>query len=212
MGPFFDNRAEIIWEVLARERLVNISIRPSANSTKMKRVARPETCVCFRMTRLMNNQINSRKRATSQKEEEAMTSLLWQLWKVYHNWVVYRKIQMHSFLKAESLGVARCRKSWNTFKGYDALSTLRQASIREKKGPSLGKNKCQSSSSAKSLRYEIRGQVPWRDWKTAAMCPKQGLESCPKYTSSKKNTRLHSSFPRRNGYSRLRQKKEPEER
>ena len=34
-------------------------------------------------------------------------------------------------------------------------SMLRQASIREKKGPSLGKNKCQSSSSAKSLRYEI---------------------------------------------------------
>ena len=38
-------------------------------------------------------------------------------------------------------------------------STLRQASIREKKGPSLGKNTSQTSSSAKSLRYEIRGPV-----------------------------------------------------
>ena len=36
---------------------------------------------------------------------------------------------MHSFLKVESLGEARCRKSWNQFKGYDSLS-LR---------PSLGK-------------------------------------------------------------------------
>ena len=38
------------------------------------------------------------------------------------------------------------------------------------------------------------------------MCPKQGLGSCYKYiTSSKITTRLHSTFPRRNGYSRLRQ-------
>ena len=32
------------------------------------------------------------------------------------------------------------------------------------------------------------------------------------YTSSKKKTRLHSTFPRRNGYSRLRNLKDPEER
>ena len=56
-------------------------------------------------------------------------------------------------------------------------STLRQASIREKKGPLHGKNKCQTSSSAKSQRFEIWAQVPWRDW-TTAMCPKQGLQSC----------------------------------
>ena len=47
---------------------------------------------------------------------------------------------MYSFLKVESLREARCRKSWKQFKGYDSLkSTQRQASIREKKGPSLGK-------------------------------------------------------------------------
>ena len=32
MGPFFDNRAEIVRRVPVRERLVNIGIRPSANS------------------------------------------------------------------------------------------------------------------------------------------------------------------------------------
>ena len=37
MGPFFDNRADIFCKVLARERLVNIGIRPSANSQKKKR-------------------------------------------------------------------------------------------------------------------------------------------------------------------------------
>ena len=49
-----------------------------------------------------------------------------------------RKIQMHSFLKVESLGETRCRKSWNQFKGYDSQS-LRYVMRREKKGPSLGK-------------------------------------------------------------------------
>ena len=64
----------------------------------------------------------SRKRAASQKEEKVMTRMLWLLRKVYHNWVGYHKIQMHSFLKVESLRETRCRKSWNQFKGYDSLS------------------------------------------------------------------------------------------
>ena len=49
---------------------------------------------------------------------------------------------MHSFLKVESLGETRCRKSWNQFKRVRfTKSTLRHASSREKKGPSLGKIK-----------------------------------------------------------------------
>ena len=55
MGPVFDNRANIISEVPARERLVNIGIRPSANSIKVKRVVRLKTSVFFRIRRLMNN-------------------------------------------------------------------------------------------------------------------------------------------------------------
>ena len=62
-------------------------------------------------------------------------------------------------------------------------STLRQASIREKKGPSLGKTK------AKSLRSKIRGSVPRRDWTTTAMCPKQGLGSCQNMYKLKENDR-----------------------
>ena len=50
---------------------MNIGIRPSANSTKVKQVVRLETSVCFRITRLMNNQIKCRKRATSPKRRES---------------------------------------------------------------------------------------------------------------------------------------------
>ena len=41
MVSFFDHRADIIWRVLARDRLVNIGILPSVNSTKQKRVVKP---------------------------------------------------------------------------------------------------------------------------------------------------------------------------
>ena len=79
MGPFIDNRADIIWKVLAHERLVNIGIRPSANYFKMKRVVRLETSVCFRITRLMNNQIKSRKRTTILTKEGKATTRMLQL-------------------------------------------------------------------------------------------------------------------------------------
>ena len=70
MGPFFDNRADIIWKVPARERLVNIGIRPSANSMKVKRVVRLKTSVCFRITRLMNNQIKTQKELLPKKKRK----------------------------------------------------------------------------------------------------------------------------------------------
>ena len=69
MGPFFDNRADIIREVLVRERLVNIGIRPSVDSFKMKR-ERLETSVSFRITRLMHNQIKSRKEPLLKKKRK----------------------------------------------------------------------------------------------------------------------------------------------
>ena len=55
---------------------------------------------------------------------------------------------MHSFLPMQKVLEPI---QWARF----TKSTLRHASIREKKAPSLGKHKCQSSSSAKSVRYEI---------------------------------------------------------
>ena len=74
---------------------------------------------------------------------------------MYHNWVVYHKIQTHSFLKVESLGEARCRKSWDQFKGYDPLSPRYVKRVSGKRKDHRWENKCQSSSSGKCLRYEI---------------------------------------------------------
>ena len=64
MGPFFDPCRYYLRGICTRTSCGYIGIRPSANSTKMKRVVRLETSVCFRITRLMNNQIRSPKRAT----------------------------------------------------------------------------------------------------------------------------------------------------
>ena len=141
MGPFFDNCPDVIWKVPARERLVNIGIRPSANSLIVKWVVRLETSVCFRITRLTNNQIESQTRATSQNEEKTMTRMLWLSWKVYYNWLASRKTRMHWFLKEENSprGNPMQKVLGSTRKVRFTQSTLRQASIREKKGPSLGK-------------------------------------------------------------------------
>ena len=68
ISPFFDNRADIVWKVPARERLVIIGIRLSANSIKMKRVVRLETYVCFLTMRLTNNQTRSQRKAAIHKK------------------------------------------------------------------------------------------------------------------------------------------------
>ena len=66
------------------------------------------------------------------------------------------------------------QKVWGSIrKVWFTQSMPRHASIREKKGG-------QTSSSAKSPRYDTWGPVPWRDWKTTVMRPKQGSEPCQK--------------------------------
>ena len=82
MGPFFDNRADVFWgggEVPVRERLVNIGIRPSVNTIKVKRVVRLETSVCFPHHKSDEQPNKKPKKATSHKEEKAMTRMLWLL-------------------------------------------------------------------------------------------------------------------------------------
>ena len=62
---------------------------------------------------------------------------------------------MHWFLKVESLGETRCKKSWNQFKEYDSQSVRYVKRVSRKRKDHLWENKCQSPSSSKSLRYEI---------------------------------------------------------
>ena len=86
-------------------------------------------------------------------------------------------------------------------------STLRQASIRDKKGPSLGKIQVKPRHQRSPYAKKIRGSVP-RRLKDKSDEPKARLGISPKtFTSSKRTTKLHSTRPRKNGYSRLRQQK-----
>ena len=56
---------------------MSICILPSVNFTKQKRVAKPGTCVCSRIIRLMNNQTESQRKASiPTKEEQATTKML----------------------------------------------------------------------------------------------------------------------------------------
>ena len=91
-------------------------------------------------------------------------------------------------------------------------STQRHASILEKKGPSLGKInvKVPHQRSPYAMKCEDRSHG---ETERQQRCARSKACSLAKiFTSSKKNTRLHSTFPRRNGYSRLSRQKEPEER
>ena len=123
MGPVFDNRADNIWKVPARDRLVSVGIRPECQFYKNETGCKAGDKCLFPHYKV-DEQPNKKpqKKTTPKKEEKAMTRMLWLLWKEYHNWFVCHKIQMHSFLKVESLGEARCRNSWNRFKGYDSQS------------------------------------------------------------------------------------------
>ena len=180
---FFDNRADIVWKVLARVCLVSIGILPRVNFTKQKRVAKPETSVCSRIIKLMNNQTRSQRKASiPTKEEQATTKMLSLLWKVYHNWVAPRKTRSHWIVKqADSTGEPDAKSP-----GTDSKNTVHSVYATSCKYPGnkrtiAWKDTSQKSTSAKNLRYEIWGSIPSRDWKTRAMCPKQGLESCQKH-------------------------------
>ena len=87
-------------------------------------------------------------------------------------------------------------------------STPRQASIREKKGPLLGKIqvKAPHQRSPCAMKFEDRSH---EETERQQRCARSKAWNLAKflYTSSKKKTRLHSTLPRRNGYSRLRQQK-----
>ena len=62
-----------------------------------------------------------------------------------------------------------CRRFWNQFKGYDSpgLRYDKRVSGNPKDHHCA---KCQKSSTGKSLRYEIWGQVPWREREWQQRC------------------------------------------
>ena len=170
MVPSSDNRADIIWMVLARDRLVNIGILPSVNFTKQKRVAKPVISVCSRIARLMKNQTKSQRNAIIPTKEEKATT------RCCGRCENCTTIVMDSQRGKQALGKPDAKSL-----GTDSKGTVHSAYATSSKYPGkertiAWKNTSQSSSPPKSLRYEIWGPVPWRDWKTTAMRLKQGME------------------------------------
>ena len=193
--------------VPARERLVNIGIRPSVNSIKMKRVVSQETRVCSFITRLINNQIKIWRKATSQKEENATTRMLWLLWKAYHSWVVYHRTRMHSFLKErKSFGETRCKKSWDQLEKYGSLSLRYVKSVSRKRNDHRLENFKSNLNISEVPTLQNSRTGPMKRLKDKSDVPEAGLGTLPKTdTSSKRTTKLHSTRLRKSGYSRLRQ-------
>ena len=106
-----------------------------------------------------------------------------------------------------------CKKFWDQFKKYGSLSLHHVKHVSGKRKDIAWKNTSQTSTSAKSLRYENWGPVPWRDWKTRAMCPKQGMEPCQTYIQAQ-TERQNCILLSRGGLGTpgCVNKKEPEER
>ena len=87
------------------------------------------------------------------------------------------------------------------------ISTLREASIREKKGPSLGKTKDKNPHhrSPCAMKFEDRSHEETERQQRCARS--KAWDLAKNISSSKRTTKLHSSRPRKKGYSRLRQQK-----
>ena len=85
--------------------------------------------------------------------------------------------------------------------GIDPKSAVRSVYASSSKNPGkeltiAWKNTSQNSSSAKSPRNEIWGPVPWRDWKTIAICPKQGTEPCQKHVQAQRERQSYIPLAR----------------
>ena len=127
----------------------------------------------------MNNQIKGRRKATFQKEEKVMTKGAGYCEKSITSGLCITGLGCTRFSRNERVSwkpdaesLERNSKSSNHY----VHATWREYPVQER--TIAWKNTGQTSTSTKSLRYKIRGSVPRRDWKTGAMCPKQGLGSC----------------------------------
>ena len=188
---------------------MNIGVLPNVKKTKQKQDVKPGMSVCSRIMRLMNNQTKSQRKANSQQRREsddknavAIVKNVPQLGCVSQDsaaLVSQRGKQHRGNPMQKVLGSIR--------KVRFTQSTLRQASIREKKGPSLGKIqvKPQPQRSPHAMKLEDPSLKRLKD---KSDVPKARLGILSKtYTSSKRTTKLHSTRPRRNRYSRLSQQK-----
>ena len=173
MGPFFDNRADIIWEVPAQHP-PECQFHKNETGCKAGDSLFPHYKVDEQPNKKSKQSCFQKRRESNDKNAVAIVKSVSQFGLCIKRFRCTRfsRWKVSGKPDAESLGT----NSKGTIHKVHATSN----EYPRKERTIVGKNKCQSSSSARSLRYEIWGQVPWRDWTTAAT--KQGLETKKKKT------------------------------
>ena len=129
-----------------------------------------------------------------------------------HNWVAARKTQKHWYLREENCKrETRCKKSLDQFEKCGSLSQrhVKQASGKRRDRP-LEKYKSEILISEVPTLWNLR-TGPMKRLNDNSDAPEAKQGTLPKtYTSSNKKTKLHSTRPRKNGYSQLRQQESEE--
>ena len=92
--------------------------------------------------------------------------------------------------EGNSSGETRCEKFWDQFDEYDSHSLHYVKQVSEK----IKDHHLENYKPAKSLLCEIGGQISRRDWKTRAMRPRQGMESCQKYVQAQRKWESYILF------------------
>ena len=206
--PFFDNPCRLFEKVLARDRFVNVGILPNVDSMKQNRVVQSGISGCSRIIRLTNNHTKSRKRATvpQRKREDTVAAVSTTIGLCFSRLGVLgisKRRTVSGKPDAKSLGI-NSKSSVHSVHATSSKYPLQQRAI-------AWKNTSRTSSSAKSSRYEIRGQISRRDCKTTAMRPKHGMESSWKtYTSSKRKDKATFYSPSEEWVLSVTSTKEPE--
>ena len=193
--------------VPSRELFVNIGIHPSANSIQQKRVVRREGDMCVFLHYKIDEQPNKKpkKGYFHQKEEKVKTKALW---------LFVKSVSQLGCVSQDSDALAS--QGTKEFRGnpmqkvLNAIqrvrftkSTLRHASIRDKKGPSLGKIqvKPQHQRSPYAPKFEDRSHE-----KTGRLqrCAKgKAWNLAENMYKLKENDRLQSSHLQRSGFSQV---------
>ena len=158
---------------------MTVGILPNVSFISQKSDAKRGLSVCSRTTRLKNNQVRSRKRAikTEKKSDD---------WGDSEPSELPKSVKYRGNPRRKVLGsIRRVRFT---------QSTLRQASIREKEGPSIEKIhvKIPHQRSPYAMKCEDRPQEETE--RQRAMRPRQGMESCQKYLQAQRKGQSRIPF------------------
>ena len=183
---------------------MNIGIFPSANSTKKTRDVKLEISVCSRIMRLTNNQTKKPKKgyySQKRRENDDKNAVAICVSQDSDALVSQRGKQSPGNPMQNVLGSIR--------KVRFIQSTLRQASIREKKGPWFGKVQVKNPHQRSPYVMKFGHWSHEKTERDNSDAPEARRGTLPKtFTSSKRMTKRHSTRRGRMGtYSRLHEQK-----